>query len=274
MLENGYKYCRHEESTNISQITSEDVTVESLFHLPKKELQKLFNRNRHLSTQFESDQFMEQFDQISCEKDYAQPISSRLGISSQSRMPIKCPHKPCEKMVAISSFVTHFKHEHQDLPKYNIQRGKELWLPSDISEIEYNSHYCTAMITVYEINKIDVQMSRSSQSVIKTCSKFSQQVPACSFWLMVSGSPERSSNKAYALYWLFCTSDENYQCTIELSSKNDSVSYSTYCGINNLPQKYTFNSIAENLSCLVLSHASLEALLTEGPEVNLRVTIH
>lgn len=250
------------------------MTVESLFHLPKTELEKLFNRNRHLSSQFEIDQFTEPFNQISCERDYTQPNRSRLAVPSQSRMPIKCPHKPCEKMVAISSFVTHFKHEHQDLPKYNIQRGKELWIPCDISEIEYNSQFCKAMITVYEINKIDVQMSKSSQSVIKTCSKFSQQVPACSFCLMVSGSQERNSNIAYALYWLFCTSDQDYQCTIELSSKYDSLSYSTYCGINNSPQKYTFNGIAENLSCLVLSHASLEALLREGPEVNLRITIH
>lgn len=241
--------------------TNGDITVESLFHLSKTELQKLFKHNESL-------------DYISSEVDYAQVKDHRLKSSLQSRVPLRCPHKPCKRMVAISSFVTHFKHEHQDIPKYTIQRGKELWVSCDISEIEYNAEFCLAMITVYEINKIDVQMSKSSQSVIKTCSKFSQQVPLCPFWLMVSGSLERNPNVAYALYWLFTTSDEDYQCTIELSSKNDSVSFSTYCAVCNTPQNSSFSCVAENLKCLILSQASLGALLKEGPEINLRISIH
>lgn len=273
LFDNGYNYCRSETNA-ASQTNSAGITIEGLFQLSKTELKKLFNKNVDLSGHFESEQFMEPLDFVSGGKDFSQLISSRLGAPSQSRMPLKCPHKPCKKMVALSSFVTHFKHEHQDIPKYTIQRGKELWLPCNSSEIEHNSQYCLAMITVYENNRIDVQMSKSSQSVIKTCSKFTQQVPISSFWLMVSGSSEKNPNAAYALYWLLTTSEEHYQSTIELSSKNDAISFSTYCGVSNSPQNNTFNDIAENLSCLILSHASLGALLKEGPEINLRITIH
>ncbi|KAG5888585.1 hypothetical protein JTB14_029881 [Gonioctena quinquepunctata] len=147
-------------------------------------------------------------------------------------------------MVATSAFVTHFKHEHPDITKYYVERGKELCIHCDMSLVEHNSHFCLAMITVYEINKIDVKKSKSTQSVIKTCGKFSQQVPINSFWLMVSGSTEKRPNQSCALYWLFSTSDDHYQSTIELSSKYDSLSFSTYCGINT-SQKFEFNEIAE-----------------------------
>lgn len=266
-----FNLCRYEKTNIASQTNCNDVTVESLFHLSKTELRKLFNRNRDLN-QFEPEQFIEPIDYVSSERDYAQP-SYRLGVT-QSRMPMKCPHHPCKRMVAVSSFVSHFKHEHQHIARYNIQRGKELWMPCDVSDIQYNSQICLAMITAYEINKIDVQMSKSSLSVIKTCSKFSQQVPLCSFWVMVSGSPVKNPNVAYALYWLFTTSEEEYRCTLELSSKNDTISFSTYCGVSSSSQIKNFDDVAQNLGCLILSHASLGALLKEGPEVNLRITIH
>lgn len=274
LIDNGYNYCRSEQTNVASQTNDGGVTVEAIFQLSKTELQKLFSRNRDLTSPIASGPFSESLGYVSSENEYSQLNGCRLGTPLQSKMPLKCPHKPCKKMVAISSFVSHFKHEHQDIPKYTIQRGKELWLSCDISDIEYNEQYCIAMITVYEINKIDVQLSRSSQSVIKTCGKFTQQVPVSSFWLMVSGSLEKNPNVAYALYWLFTTSEEHYQSTIELSSKNDSVSFSTYSGINNNPQHNTFNDVAGNLSCLILSQASLGALLKEGPEINLRITIH
>ncbi|KAJ8928141.1 hypothetical protein NQ314_019321 [Rhamnusium bicolor] len=263
-----YNYSRtHNEVT----LPPPQITIEGIFQLPSDEIRKLLSRK---NDQLDSTDIMESSDE------HLENLQSNIctiqssNISSQSKIPIKCPHNPCNKMVAVSSFVTHFKHEHADIPKYNIERGKELCIPCDISLIEHSTSYCIGMITVYEINKIDVKKSKSSQSVIKTCSKFCQQIPICSFWLMSTGSVEKQPFYSYALYWLFTTSEESYQSTIELSSKHDSITLSTYCGVNNSNKNENFDDIAENLNCLLISKASLGAVLKEGPEINLRITVH
>ncbi|KAJ8983819.1 hypothetical protein NQ317_008945 [Molorchus minor] len=256
-----YNYSRTHPNESEEQ---PEVTVEELFQLPADEIRKLLNR-RHESTYADTPSATEPFGQQS-----SGGTIRTHGIASTSKLPIKCPHNPCSKMVAVSSFVSHFKHEHAEIPKYNIERGKELCIPCNVSVVEHGINYCIAMITVYEINKIDVKKSRSSQSVIKTCSKFCQQVPINSFWLMATGSVERKSYCSYALFWLFTTADENYQSTIEMSSKHDSLSLSTYCGVKNV----NFANIVESLNCLLVSKASFGAILKEGPEVNLRITVH
>ncbi|KAJ8920229.1 hypothetical protein NQ315_011890 [Exocentrus adspersus] len=245
----------------------DDITVERLFQLPAEEIRRILSR-RHDSSLRPSDSGMV----LEATQSKLCAMQNQNGFSI-SKTPIKCPHNPCNRMVTLSSFVTHFKHEHADIPRYNVERGKELCMPCDVSVVEHNQSHCLAMITVYEINKIDVNKSRSSQSVIKTCSKFCQQVPINSFWLMVTGSAERRPHCSYAIYWLFTISDENYQSTIELSSKKDSVSLSTFCSINK-NKCDNFLNIAENLNCLIVSRASLGAVLKEGAAVNLRVTIH
>lgn len=244
----------------------ENITIEGLFQLPTEDLKRLLGRKNGYSTPFTTKE--------------PQPLgiipkaNSRNLPSHQSKIPIKCPHKFCKKVVAPSTFVTHFKHEHSTIPKYSVERGKELCIPCDVSIIEHYSNFCLAMITVYEFNKIDVKHSHSSQSVIKTCGKFSQQVPIDSFWLMVTGSSERKPNVSSAIYWMFCPSEERYQITIELCSKHDSISLSTFCEVHNSCQKLKFNDIASCLHCLLVSQASFGALLQEGPELNLRITIH
>ncbi|XP_023018267.1 uncharacterized protein [Leptinotarsa decemlineata] len=268
ILNNSYIYSRTQQKNGICQTNGVNITVEGLFQLPSEELRKILGDRSDFSYSMvtkESTQFDKNSRQI--HNSYTQTVSS------QSRIPIKCPHKPCKKMVATSAFVTHFKYEHPDIIKYYVERGKELCIPCNMFMVEHNAHFCLAMITVYEINKIDVRKSKSSQSVIKTCGRFSQQVPISSFWLMVTGSIEKKPNLSCALYWLFSTSDDRYQSTIELSSKYDSISFSTFCGINT-SQKFKFSHIAENLNCLIISRASICALLKEGPDVNLRITVH
>lgn len=176
-------------------------------------------------------------------------------------------------MVASSAFVTHFHHEHQDLPKYNTELGKELCMPFDVTSIEYDSRYCIAIIYVYEKNTIDINYSRSSRSVINTCTKFSGKIPVNTFWLMVSGSPKNDTSLAYACLWLFNATEEKYRCTIELSSRHDSTCFSTQCEISTIPHQ-NLNDVVVNLNCLLLSRESLTNLLREGPSLNLRVTVH
>ncbi|CAG9858778.1 unnamed protein product [Phyllotreta striolata] len=253
-------------SNEASPPIDEEITVESLFQLPTEDLKRLLSKNSGLNKPFTTKEppLLE----------INKPIGSTSSHNLASKMPIKCPHKLCKKIVAPSTFVTHFKHEHSTTPKYTVERNKEICLPCDVSIIEYQNNFCLAMITVYEFNKIDVKKSQSSQSVIKTCGKFSQQVPIDSFWLMVTGPPHRKPNISSAIFWLFCPSEERYRCTLELCSKYDSISLSTYCEVHSSCQRLKFNDIAACLHCLLVSTASLGALLQEGPELNLRITIH
>ncbi|XP_018577702.1 uncharacterized protein LOC108916008 [Anoplophora glabripennis] len=272
LINRGHNYSRAHEAAPTHHSPPPKITIERLFQLPSEEIRKILSRRNDSPRRTDSSTFLEAAGERAGN---VQPkiCTMQNGFLSMSKMPIKCPHNPCNKMVTLSSFVTHFKHEHADIPRYNIERGKELCIPCNVSIIEHDLSHCLAMITVYEINKIDVNKSKSSQSVIKTCSKFCQQVPINSFWLMVTGSAERRPHCSYAIYWLFTISDENYQSTIELSSKMDSVALSTFCGINT-SKSDNFLNIAENLNCLIVTKASLDAILREGPEVNLRVTVH
>ncbi|XP_072392627.1 uncharacterized protein [Diabrotica undecimpunctata] len=247
-----------------------NVTVEALFRLPTDEVRLLLSKKNGI------------VDRVVSKPSHVFEISqntliktnSQRTLPQQSKVPIKCPHKPCKKVVATSTFVTHFKHEHPNIPKYNVERGKEICLPCDVSSIEHNSNYCIAVITVYEFNKIDIRNSQSSQSVIKTCSKFSQHIPINSFWLMVTGSPEKKPSQASALFWLFCPCEDHYRSTIELCSKSDSIAFSTYCEVHVTAHNLMYKDIAGELNCLMVSKASLGALLREGPELNLRITVH
>nr|CAH7725459.1 unnamed protein product [Callosobruchus chinensis] len=251
---------------------SKVVSVESLFHLPSDQISKLIFKNGYGAGKGEGE---------------VSELSKRLVLthslhsikSTQIRVPILCPHNPCGKMVSSihitpSSFVSHFKYEHAHIPKYNIERGRELCIPFDVSNIEHGCNVCLAMINVYEINRIDVKNSLSTQSVIKTCSKFSQQIPIDSFWLMVTGSEDTRPHYSYAFCWLFNMSDECYQCTIELSSLYDSMAFSSYCDVNTSPHNRNFSDIEGSLNCLIVTRESLEALLTEGAMLNLRIVVH
>ncbi|XP_057652581.1 uncharacterized protein LOC130891704 [Diorhabda carinulata] len=241
-----------------------NVTLETLFRLPTKELKLLLGKKNATVSKESS---------ARCQNPATN--SSYLKIDSQqSKTPIKCPHKPCKKIIATSTFITHFKHDHSDIPAYAIERNRELCVSLDVSIIEHNNHHCLAMITVYDRNNIDVEKSRSSVSVIKTCDKFNQYIPMNSFWLMATGSPERKRDLASVLIWLFCPCGDRYCCTIELCSKSDSMAFSTFCEVHATAHNLEFDDIAGKLHGLLICRASIAALLEEGPQLNLRITVH
>ncbi|KAL1492115.1 hypothetical protein ABEB36_012605 [Hypothenemus hampei] len=191
---------------------------------------------------------------------------------SSSKRPFQCPHKPCHKTVAIAQLVNHFKSEHKDVLNFSMERGKELLIPCDVTLIEHNFSFCLAMITIYEINRIDFLKRGSSESIVRTCNKFCQKVPISTFWLMVSGSSDRKSTSAYCLFWLFTNSEDLHKCTLELSSKEDSISLSSFCEVSKVLEKDF--GIFKKLQGLIVTRSSLRALLRDGISLNLRVTVH
>lgn len=199
--------------------------------------------------------------------------------------PMQCPHKTCGKMVTSSAFVNHFKRDHGDVPKIKVGRGEDLIINFDASWIEHKIDHCIAMITVYEVNKIEVTQSRSSQSVIETCQRFNRKLPIDTFWLMVSGLLISTNNHsppdlcAYSAIWMFTSSENHYRCTIELASKSDRSSISTFCNIQKCSNYYknagnAFTFLSENMNCMLFCESTIIGLLNDGPELNLRIVIH
>lgn len=230
------------------------VTVEKLFNLPKNKVDQLLN-NKPLDSEDE-ETFMDQ------------PTPSLPVLK-----PFRCPDDKCGKWLAPSSFVNHFNCEHNDVPKYSIERDKELKITCDVENIEYNTSRCLGLITVYEINKIDVNKSRSSKTVIKTCNKFSQKIPLNTFYLMESAFG--LINDAYISYWLFNSTKESYPCTIELTSAFDLRSVASFFHINPLNHCDNYiKAIQESPNGLILCRQSIIGLLEEGTNLNLRITVH
>lgn len=193
---------------------------------------------------------------------------------SSTKRPFRCPHKPCHKTVAVAQFVNHFKSEHKDVPHYPVERDRELLLSCNVTHIEYNFHFCLAMITVYEVNRVDYLKKGSSESVIRTCSKFCQKIPIGTFWLMVSAFSEPHSTTVHqCLFWLFTNSEEVHKCTIELASAEDTVSLSTYCRVSRVLDN-DFANIKRKLQGLIVTKSSLKSLLREGELLNVRIIIH
>ncbi|RZC33936.1 hypothetical protein BDFB_011791 [Asbolus verrucosus] len=197
-----------------------------------------------------------------------------VSVTTMSKRPLTCLHDGCKKSVAVSSLVSHFKHDHGAVPCFGVEKGKELSLLFDVLLVEHDKTFCLAMITVYESNQIDVVRSKSSQSVINTCSKLSGRVPLNTFWLMMSGSTDHRKTTSYAIYWLYSNSEDRYWCTMELSSKNDRISVSSFCSVVGLHESRTVEEVARNMNCLFVSHGSFIALLEEGDKINLRITLH
>lgn len=192
---------------------------------------------------------------------------------AQSKKPLRCPHDPCKKTVAVSSFLNHFKHEHPQIRRYNVDRGMQLVIPCDASHVEHNVTFCVAMITVYDVNNIKLS-PKALPNVANVYNKLSSKVPLNTFWLLVSGSQEERFSFAYALYWLFTNNDNNYTCTLEMASENDTVSFSTFCGVNGTNDSQEIPDVAQRLNCLYLTKGSMLALLEDGPELKLGITIH
>lgn len=195
------------------------------------------------------------------------------SFQQESKKPVKCPHDPCKKYVAISSFLNHFKHEHGDIPRYSIDRGKQLVIPCDASVIEHNLTLCVGIITVYDVAKLEAG-SKAPHGLVNTCNKLKTRVPLDTFWLLVSGSPQEHPYSSYVLYWLFVCNANPYHCTLEMASADDRTSASIFCGINGSGDSQEIEDVAKSLNCLYLTRGSMMAILEDGPEIRLGVTIH
>lgn len=191
----------------------------------------------------------------------------------QSKKPLRCPHDPCGKTVAVSSFLTHFRHEHPQIQRYNVDRGKQLVIPCDASMIEHNVTFCIALIAVYDTTSIKPS-PKANSNLTNACNKLSTKVPFNTFWLLVSGSAEEKASSAYAMYWLFTCNCQSYSCTLEMASANDSTSSSCFCNVNGAQDSQKIEDVAHRLNCLYLTKGTLCALLEDGPDVRLGVTIH
>ncbi|KAF7285732.1 uncharacterized protein LOC143190945 [Rhynchophorus ferrugineus] len=198
---------------------------------------------------------------------------SKVNLPLPSKRPLKCPHHLCRKTVAVAQFVNHFRLEHNDVEIISAEKGKEVVLFFNVTRIVHGQHICLSMLTVYEVNQIDLQ-TFSSVSVAKTFNKFSQKVPVDTFWLMVTGSKETKTNMSYCVFWLFTNSDDIHHCTLELGSQRDSMSLSTVCAVSSAIDSKDFSSVLRNLRCLLVTKVTLKAMLREGILLNLRVTVH
>lgn len=192
---------------------------------------------------------------------------------AQSKKPLRCPHDPCKKTVAVSSFLNHFKHEHPQIKRYNVDRGMQLVIPCNASHIEHDVTFCLAMITVYDVGNIKLNPN-AVPNVANVCNRLNAKVPINTFWLLVSGSPDDKFSFAYALYWLFTSNNNNYTCTLEMASANDATSYSTFCGVNGTNDSQEIHDVAQRLNCLYLTKGCLMALLEDGSDLRLGITIH
>ncbi|XP_057658912.1 uncharacterized protein LOC130895561 isoform X1 [Diorhabda carinulata] len=233
------------------------ITLESLFGRPSEKLELLLNRKTRNPEAVQSNE--PHCSSLEATTLLPRPNSAH-SISQQSKIPIKCPHGSCKKMITTSALISHFKHDHTNIPSRDIRRARELCLTLNVTDIKHNKHHCLGMITVYEPNK----------TVINTCKQYT---PVDSFWLMVTGCLG-PNNDALVIIWLFCPCKDSYHTTIELSSKSGTMAFSAYCEVHTSAQNLEFEDIASKLHCLLLSRTSIIALLEDGPELDLMIIIH
>lgn len=286
-----------EEADEKRNYKDNTITVEKLFQLSRDQLSVLFNAKtkdkiKNMRSSYVIKEAGSNVDDIKREKRDQVVRNSEEGTESRvwltktnrqlakkessvtslhSKRPLNCPHDPCRKIIAISSFLSHFKHEHPDIPRYSMERGKELHLLVDPGIIEHNSTVCLGLVTVYDINRLQVVAKPPADSVIK---KFSKKIPIDTFWIMVSGSPFERKQNAYVLYWLFTNNDDFYNCILEVSSNKDVLVYSTFCGVNDIQDSQDIIEVAQRLNCLYLPYGCVESMLRYGSKLNLRITIH
>lgn len=169
----------------------------------------------------------------------------------------------------------HFKHDHRTIPNYRVTKNQQLHLSFDVSLVEYDRTFCMAIIHFCESNTIDVTRSRSSQSVINTCKMLSREVPSNNFWLIMSGSQSHYRNlSTFAIFWLYCNEPQKYWCTMELSSKHDGTSISSFCKTVNLHEGGNIDHIVKSMNCLYITRGTFFAMLQDDDKVNLRITVH
>lgn len=267
----------------------ETITMEKLFQLPSERLQEIFEEaSRRKLAQKEgvstcrrckpaekthnwNINAMDSCDWLVKKKSPMREVNSSTSMCS--RKPLNCPHKPCNKIIAMSSFHTHFKHEHTDIPRYSVDRGKELEIQLNTEAFEFNTTFCLGMVTIYEVSKIN--MCRNAQNTAASVArKFAQRLPLDTFWIMVSGSSESRKSHAYMLFWLFTNNDQFYNCTMEVASQKEKMCYSTFCSVNSMYDSHEVKDVAQRLNCLYITYGAMESILSYGPKPKFRLTLH
>ncbi|XP_018321201.1 uncharacterized protein LOC108734234 isoform X2 [Agrilus planipennis] len=201
-------------------------------------------------------------------------ISICDSTTNVSRKPLVCPHSPCGKIIAQSSFDIHFKYEHGDIPRFDLDRGKELHLIHDISVTTHGSSFCLGLITIYESGTMTKSCVKPHISLANAGRKMLQKTQSCTFWLMVSASTEERRNRSYVMYWMLSNNDDRYHCTLELSSQDENTVCSCFCSTTGMHESLDMDDIAQKMKCLYLTYGSLSNLLGEGPKLNFRITVH
>ncbi|KRT79758.1 hypothetical protein AMK59_7135 [Oryctes borbonicus] len=269
----------------------ETITMEKLFQLPSERLQEIFeeaskkklalqdgiapNCRRPKSKVPNWNQNKKDSSEWLVKK-YTKPTMKETYSTTSmcSRKPLNCPHKPCNKIIAMSSFHTHFKHEHTDIPRYSVDRGKELEIQLDTDVLEFNTTFCLGMVTLYETNRLNVCRSNNPTPAANVVRRFAQRVPIDTFWIMVSGSCEAKKSHAYIIFWLFTSNDQFYNCTLEVAAQKEIMSYSTFCSVNCMQDSHEVKAVAQRLNCLYITYGAMESILSYGTKPKFRMTIH
>lgn len=126
---------------------------------------------------------------------------------------------------------------------------------------------------MYDIAKLAVG-PKAPSGVVNACNKLNARVPLDTFWLLVSGSKFEDAYRAYALFWLFVCNSAAYRCTLEAASAEDRTSCSILCGVNGSNDGQEVEDVARRLNCLYLTKGSMVAILEDGPDFILGITVH
>ncbi|KAK5648746.1 hypothetical protein RI129_003638 [Pyrocoelia pectoralis] len=201
-----------------------NITVEKLFRLPTEKINVLLCNS----------------------KEKLNNVTEQL--QEKQWKPIKCPHIPCSKTLNSSSLRNHFIYEHSNIPIYQLTRGNELQIKTDVSYLEHGITNC--------IGVIELLPHRTS------------------FWILASASEESTPSLSYALYWLVTNSEVQYQCTIETFSSSNESSCATFCKVNDARNNFSITAIIKAMNCLFLSYGTVQNLVDDYGKLNLCIVIH
>lgn len=242
---------------NLNEDPKKTITIEELFRLPSDQLNVLFNKNSREKLQGNDDTDL-------LDKMKRSQKSNHL----QTWKPLKCPHQLCGKTVNSSSLKVHFMYEHSNVPTYQITRGQELYVTTNLSKIEHGISNCIGMIELYDEYRFISRVCNGNYR------KDNQRISIGTFWFLLSGSEEVGANKSFALFWLCSDSEGPFKATLEASSYFNNSSSATFCGVNDVRDDLSIKMVMENMNCLYLCYGSLLNLKAPCGELNLTITIH
>lgn len=294
------------------------ITLEKLFQMPRDKVNELLDSDtmRRIKSKADCTQVLYELGKSPPDKTRSEakietselgllPKSFSSSMTLASKKPITCPITDCNKIVAQSSFQSHFKFDHSDLPRILSERGKDFIVLVDADVFSFNTSHCIGVATIYNhsttftIINASSCSANSSEASASSCNTVSVNTPRrhhgtsgynglnsslpigdsgislpCHFWIMVSGSAHMRPENAYALFWVFSYRDEQTMCTMELSSRRDVFSSSIQCAVHGLQDSQDIRELSGSLNCLFVPYGALKTMLSCGTAVNLRVTIH